>query len=252
MGRNVKDLTGKKFGMLTAIKRVEDKIYSSGRHSVMWLCKCECGNEKIIARGALVKGETKSCGCLKGENHKMSNTRIYEIWQGMIRRCNNPQRNEYKNYGGRGIKVCDEWEKSFIAFRDWALTNGYSDTLTIERKDVNGNYEPENCIWATKKEQANNRRDNKFLTYNGKTQTISQWAKELNIHENTLRDRIQKGWSEKEIFSKPVQSTHYITFRGETKSLRQWSISTGINYSTLQSRLYEFHWDIEKALTTQT
>lgn len=182
----------------------------------------------------------------------ISDTRLYEIWRGMKRRCNDDNRKEYHIYGGRGIKVCKEWETNFGAFRNWALNNGYNDTLTIERNDVNGNYEPSNCRWATKKEQANNRRDNKFLTHNGKTLTIAQWAKELNIHENTLRNRIQKGWSEEEIFSKTVQSAHDITFNGETKSLRQWSISTGINYSTLQSRLYEFNWDIEKELTTST
>lgn len=181
-----------------------------------------------------------------------SDTRLYEIWKGMKRRCNDSNRKEYRIYGGRGIKVCKEWETSFTSFRNWALSNGYNDTLTIERNDVNGNYEPLNCRWATKKEQANNKRNNRFLTHNGKTLTIAQWAKELNVHENTLRNRIKKGWSEEEIFSKEVQSAHNITFNGETKSLRQWSISTGINYSTLQSRLYEFNWDIEKALTTQT
>lgn len=182
----------------------------------------------------------------------INDTRLYEIWRGMKRRCNDSKRKEYQIYGGRGIKVCKEWETSFGTFRNWALNNGYNDTLTIERNDVNGNYEPSNCKWATKEEQANNRRDNKFLTHNGKTLTIAQWAKELNIHENTLRNRMQKGWSEEEIFSKTVQSAHYITYNGETKSLRQWSISTGINYSTLQSRLYEFKWDVEKALTTPT
>lgn len=182
----------------------------------------------------------------------ISDTRLYEIWRGMKRRCNDGNRKEYQIYGGRGIKVCKEWETSFNAFRNWALNNGYNDTLTIERNDVNGNYEPSNCRWATKKEQANNRRDNKFLTHNGKTLTVAQWAKELNIHENTLRNRIQKGWSEEKIFSNAVQSAHNITFNGETKSLRQWSISTGINYSTLQSRLYEFEWDVERALTTST
>lgn len=182
----------------------------------------------------------------------MNDKRLYEIWKGMKRRCYDVKRKEYKNYGGRGIEVCDEWANNFSAFYTWALENGYNNALTIERNDVNGNYEPSNCRWATKKEQANNRRDNQFLTYNGKTQTIAQWAKELNINQNTLRNRIQKGWSDGEIFSKSVQSRHNITFNGETKSLRQWSIDTGISYSTLQSRLYEFNWDIEKALTTYT
>lgn len=170
----------------------------------------------------------------------------------MKRRCNDQERDEYDRYGGRGIIVCDEWANSFQMFRNWALNSGYNDTLTIERNDVNGNYEPSNCRWATKKEQANNKRNNHFLTYNGKMKTVTQWAEELNIHENTLRNRMQSGLTEEEIFAKSVQSTHYITFNGETKSLRQWSISTGINYSTLQKRLYKSNWDIERALTTPT
>lgn len=249
MGRKTKDLTGQKFGNLTAIKRVEDKVYPSGEHSVMWLCECECGNTKIISRAALINGKTKSCGCLKGESHKMSDTRLYEIWRSIKRRCEDDRRKDYLIYGGRGIKICKEWGNSFNAFYNWAINNGYNDTLTIERKDVNGNYEPSNCRWATKEEQANNRRDNQFLTHNGKTQTISQWAKELNINESTLRNRIQRGWADEEIFKKSAQSTHYITFNGETKSLRQWSICTGISYSTLQSRLHRFNWDVEKAFT---
>lgn len=252
MGRKIRDLTGQKFGKLTAIKRVEDRIYSSGKHSSMWLCDCDCGNTKIVSRSALTKGETKSCGCLKGESHNMSDSRIYEIWRGMIRRCEDDKRKDYIIYGGRGISVCDEWKNSFNKFYNWSINNGYNDSLTIERNDVNGNYEPSNCRWATKEEQANNRRDNQFLTYDGKTQTISQWAKELNVNESTLRNRMQRGWSDEEIILKSIQSTHYITFNNETKSLRQWAIDTGISYSTLQSRLYKFHWDIEKALTMKT
>lgn len=252
MGRKIRDLTGQKFGMLTAIKRVEDKVSSTGKHYVMWLCKCDCGNDKVVARSALVKNETRSCGCLKGESHGMSNTRLNEIWMGMKRRCNDPQRKDYKNYGGRGIKVCDEWEKSFIAFRDWALTNGYNDTLTIERMDVNGNYEPENCTWATREEQANNKRDNRFLTYNGKTQTVSQWSRELDISENTIRNRINQGLTDEEVLTitKGCGSKRGKTYHGQTKTLRQWSEYTGIPYRILCRRVWEMHWDLEKALTT--
>lgn len=251
MGRKAEDLTGKKFGLLTAIKRVDDKIYQSGNRSVMWLCKCECGNEKIVAKTALVKNETRSCGCLKGENHKMSDTRLYEIWCGIKRRCKDSSRKDYEIYGGRGIEVCEEWDKSFNKFYNWAIKNGYDDTLTIERIDVNGDYTPQNCTWATKKEQANNKRNNILLTYDNKTQTISQWANELNINETTLRNRIQRGWPECKVFEKASTRTHQISFNGETKSLRQWAIHTGISYSTLQNRIYKFGWSIEKALTTQ-
>lgn len=252
MGRKAKDLTGQKFGHLTAIKRVEDKIFPSGKHYVMWLCKCDCGNDKVVARSALVKGETRSCGCLKGESHGMSNTRLNEIWAGMKRRCNDPQRDDYKNYGARGISVCDEWQNSFVAFSNWALANGYNDTLTIERMDVNGDYEPENCIWATKEEQANNKRNNHFLTFNGETKTISQWSKELNISDNTIRNRINRGLTDEEALTitKGCGSKRGKTYQGKTMTLRQWAEHTGIPYRILCRRVWEEHWDLEKALTT--
>ncbi len=184
--------------------------------------------------------------------HGLSKTRLYGIWRDMKKRCYCQSCKGYKNYGGRGITICSDWLHDFQTFYNWAMDNGYAENLSIDRINVNGNYEPSNCRWATKKEQANNKRNNHFLTLNGKTQTITQWANEIGVTDTTVHSRLKRNnITKEEIITKPVARTHQITYNGETKSLRQWSISTGISYSTLQSRLYKFNWDIERALTTR-
>ena len=182
----------------------------------------------------------------------MNDKRLYTIWRDMKRRCSDPEREEYENYGARGIKVCNEWLTNFHAFYNWAINSGYNDTLTIERIDVNGNYEPTNCKWATREEQANNKRDNHFLTYNGKTQTVSQWSRELNISISTILRRIEHGMSDEEVLTttKGCGVKRGKTYQGQTKTLRQWAEYTGIPYRVLCRRVWEMHWDLEKALTT--
>lgn len=135
----------------------------------------------------------------------MTETRLYHIWKHIKQRCCNRNNSAYKNYSGREITICNEWLNDFMTFYNWAIINGYHDGLTIERIDVNGNYEPNNCKWATQKQQCNNRRSNVYLTYNSKTQTMKQWSEELNINYSTIRQRHRNGYSDKEcLFGKKV------------------------------------------------
>lgn len=199
MGKFV-DLTGKKFGRWTVI--------SYKGHS-RWWCVCECGTERDENGFYLTHGITKSCGCLKREltiersiRHGLCHTRLYECWGGMQSRCYNSKKAYYKNYGGRGIKVCDEWlgENGFINFYNWAMANGYRDDLSIDRINVNGNYEPSNCRWATRTQQANNTRSNRFIEYNGEVHTIKEWSCLSGINYQTLISRINRGCTTEEAF----------------------------------------------------
>lgn len=197
-------IVGKRFGLLTVIERTNERVGKS----CLFKCKCDCGNETIVQRGHLISGATKSCGCLKGKNfrtHGDTGTRLHNVWRGILARCNNPNVRCYERYGGRGISVCKEWqdEHGFENFKKWALENGYSDNLTIDRKNVNGNYEPPNCKWSTTKEQNNNTRRSVKLTYNGKEQTIAQWAEELGVSYSMLYARIKKGWSTEKALTTP-------------------------------------------------
>ena len=196
------DITGKKYNMLTVI----EKIDNNPKGVIMWKCLCDCGNETIVRGGNLKSGMVKSCGCLRHKSktvtHGKSKTKLYHIWNGMKNRCYNKNSKSYKNYGGRGISICSDW-LSFESFSKWANENGYSDGLTIERIDNDGNYCPDNCTWITKGEQAQNRRMCRKITYNGKTQTLMQWCHELNVDYSLVHNRINKlNWDfEKAIFT---------------------------------------------------
>lgn len=156
---NLKNICGEQFGKWIVIKR----DYSKRGRNAMWICQCECGNTKSVDSFSLASGSSRSCGCSKVGNvkHGLHDTRLYRIYCGMKTRCYNPKVLHYKNYGGRGISICDEWLNSFKDFYDWAMANGYSDELSIDRINVNGNYEPSNCRWATNLEQARNKRNSK-------------------------------------------------------------------------------------------
>lgn len=206
------DLTGKRFGRLTVIKQ---EGYDKRRHA-LWLCKCQCGNEKTIRGSDLLHSGTISCGCLKKESakkqmttHGKTNTRLYPIWRGMRARCYHETSPFYNEYGGRGITMCEAWENDFMAFYNWAYENGYDENApkgecTLDRIDVNGNYEPSNCRWVSMEIQNKNKRKCMLITYNGETHTLPEWAK-----------------------------------------------ITGINYMTLRRRILKDHWNVEKALTTK-
>lgn len=181
------DLTGQKFGKLTVISCVSE-IGESAKYN----CKCECGNSVIAYGHNLVSGTTKSCGCIrrnKARNLKFKHgkvkTRLYKCWLNMKNRCHNPNTVDYKNYGGRGITICPEWQE-FEPFYEWAMANGYSDDLTIDRIDVNGNYEPDNCRWATMKEQSRNRTDNCIVEINGERKILQDWVEELGTYPKKI------------------------------------------------------------------
>lgn len=187
------DVIGKKFGKLLVLEECKERDKNGGK---IYKCKCDCGNISYVRRGNLIaKNGTKSCGCshVGHSKHGKTNTRLYNIWLGMKNRCCNPNSTSYKNWGGRGILVCKEWKESFETFYDWAINNGYRDNLSIDRIDNDGNYEPSNCRWATRKEQANNTRNNVYLTYNGKTQTMTQWADEFGVSHETIRRKRDLG-----------------------------------------------------------
>lgn len=191
---------GAKFDRLTLVKEVE-----KGK----WLCRCECGNEKIIASNHIGNNHTKSCGCLNREvitKHGQSRNRIYNTYQAMKDRCTNEKSQFYKDYGGRGIVICDEWlgENGFKNFYEWAIQNGYSNKLTIDRIDVNGNYEPSNCRWATMKVQNNNLRSNRRITINGVTHTVAEWSEIVGIKSATIFSRLRSGMSEKNAIMTPL------------------------------------------------
>lgn len=191
------DLSGRKFGKLTVIEQhghIGDKV--------AWLCRCECGNEKVVSGSNLITSQTTSCGCVWKSTmkdvhttHGMRHTKIYKIWEAMKRRCDSPKAERYPQYGGRGIKYTPEWSK-FEPFYAWALSAGYSEGLSIDRINVDGNYEPSNCQWVTMKQQGYNKTTSRFLTYQGETLTVAEWSEKTGIPYFDLYQRIAKlGWS---------------------------------------------------------
>lgn len=184
------NLYNQRFGRLLVIGYTRDYVTKNGTTVSRWICLCDCQKDLLesnreysyIATGDLLTGKVKSCGCLHEDivsKHGHSKTRLHKIWVDMRSRCRNPNLECYHNYGGRGIKVCEEWE-NFDSFMMWANSNGYNDKLTIDRIDVDGNYEPNNCRWITKKEQENNKRNNVYDYYNGELITMMQFSEKIN------------------------------------------------------------------------
>ena len=201
---------GQKFGRLTVVSLDE------ARKNQYYICICDCGKEKSVLKYDLLAGKIKSCGCLLRETssirckkrnykHGLGRTRLCHIWGDMKRRCYNKSHKDYKDYGGRGIIICDNWLNDFCSFYNWAMANGYKDKLSIDRIDVNGNYEPSNCRWVTIEEQARNKRNSFFITYKGKTKCLSEWSREVGMGIGTLKYRLKRGWSVDKVFTTAVR-----------------------------------------------
>lgn len=193
----VHDLTGQSFGKLKVIG-IDDR----NSRKTYWICQCECGNIKSVRSDSLLCGAVRSCGCMKKEqdrknltanhSHKQSGTRLYNIWQGIKGRCNNPHEACYYRYGGRGIKICEEWNNSFVPFYEWAMSHGYSENLSVDRIDVDGNYCPENCKWSTNKEQSNNRRTNIKIKIGNSVKSLKEWCEIFNLDYGTINARYDR------------------------------------------------------------
>lgn len=205
MGRPIVDLTGKKFGMLTVLGM--DNRPRTGHDPVWWICKCDCGNVKSI-RGGDIKQRGKefknvSCGCYKHKRfltHGEAGTRLYGVWNAIKQRCYNPTCREYKFYGAHGISMCDEWRYNYESFMKWCIEHGYDKNAprgktTIDRIDVYGNYEPNNCRFITMLSQSRNRRNTILLTHNGKTQSLPDWSDETGLSQRVIWDRLKEGWN---------------------------------------------------------
>ena len=244
---------GKKFGKLTVIhyeREIYQSYYKRLYHHYFYRCRCDCGNEKAVRLSDLLSGRVRSCGCYRksllkeigsqgGYVHGGHGTRLYNIWSEIHSRCDNPNCPAYKNYGGRGIRVCDEWS-SFIPFRDWALSNGYAKNLSIDRKDNDGDYSPDNCRWVTMEEQGKNRRNNVYISYVrdysdiGKdpiiyTYTLSDWSRILGVDKRRLSEKLKNrnGKTVNEIIESCIKPDHlgFVIPNGVTEFPDKYSIS---------------------------
>jgi hypothetical protein len=202
----MKDIIGLKFGRLT-VKSLVEKTKKYGKNWEIYLCVCECGNEKIISRNSLFSKAVNSCGCLqrdavreigiRNQKHGKTPKKLYRVWEGMHERCRDIKHISYPRYGGRGITVCPEW-KDYTVFRDWSLKNGDKEGVSIDRIDNNRNYEPSNCRWVELSIQSHNKRSNRYININGETLTYSEWEKKLGLTRGIINSRISAGWTEEE------------------------------------------------------
>lgn len=215
MKKKVEVIEGQKYGRLTIIKEVSP-IGSKRRI----LCKCDCGNVKEYSMDRVIHGRTQSCGCIRKEMlliHRNNNgtsvypkeatdSKLYKIWNSMKFRCYTISSGAYFKYGAKGIRICEEWKNDFMAFYNWALANGYSDELTIDRIDYRGNYEPSNCRWANIRTQANNKSNVRKYEYNGELHTMTEWSEIMNINYSALWERPNVlGWTIDKALTTPVR-----------------------------------------------
>lgn len=212
------DILNQKFGRLTAIEKSNNICGKTA-----WKCICDCGNIAYVTTSNLTCNRIKSCGCIKQEllmrrniTHNQRHTRLYEVWKGIKQRCYNPKHRAYHNWGGRGIKMCEDWKNNFQSFHDWSYANGYcpenqkdeKNKLTIDRIDVNGNYEPSNCRWVKRSKQARNTRANKIISYRNEEYCLVEWCEILDLYYSTVSARLLKGWSVERAFETPTNKSY--------------------------------------------
>jgi hypothetical protein len=187
---------GSIFSCYTTISIPFSRVFSGNKRRWMVKVRCACGTERDIICGSLLNGHSRSCGCSFNGKHKESRTRLYDTWAGIKERCYSPNHKGYRLYGGRGITMCDEWQGNYMAFREWALSNGWKHGLQIDRMDNDGPYSPGNCRVATRKQQSRNRRTNKLITAFGETKCLAEWAEDPRcaVCPVAFQQRIRKGW----------------------------------------------------------
>lgn len=236
----IKDLTGQTFGRLTVV--AFDHLSANGQ--AYWRCRCTCGNDKIISAAQLKWTKTSSCGCYRKEymskrqkTHGLGNTRLYRIWSKMKSRCYYKKHDYYDYYGGKGVSVCEEW-MDFINFYTWAINNGYDDSLTIDRINNDGNYEPSNCRWVDKITQSNNKSSNVMIEYMGKTQSLADWCRELGLDYYLINNRhhMYPNKSPEELFKPKNSYLDMIEHNGEVKHFNEWCRVFGVNANTARDR----------------
>lgn len=257
-----KDISGHKSGCLTAIK--ESTYFSldtKGKKLLYWDCFCEaCGKTVPILKGRIASNLVKSCGCKrqtikdKNQKHSMSKTVEYQTWSSMMKRCYRNNNKSFRNYGGRGIKVCKRWHDFINFYTDMGKR---PDGHSLERIDNNGNYEPSNCCWTTRIKQARNKRTIKTITLNGETKSIPEWAEKLGLSAERINQRITRdNWDPIKALTTPIDNNYRIRFgyelNGETKTLSEWGEQYGISAGTVYRRIVDGKLSLLEALTTPT
>ena len=252
------NLVGKKFGRWLVVEECGRNKYKN----VLWKCVCDCGNEKIISTPNLTRGKSKSCGCYSKEmaskkfsTHGLRHTQLYRVWAGIKDRTNPNNHNCKDNYRKLSVQMCEEWRNDFMAFYNWSIENGYVEEklpsgrnkLTIDRIDTNGNYCPENCRWATNKEQMNNQTTNKLITYNGETKTLSQWCDTLGLQYSCTNNRLFNGWDIERAFTESSDRKNYYEYKGELLNINQIVERTGLTRTNVWNRITR-GWTIERIM----
>lgn len=248
-------MQGQTFGKLTTIVQVG----KNKNGTTLWRCQCSCGKQSTVPWTRLTSGTTRSCGCLRGHHlrtHGQTKLPEYTVWAAMLARCRNPKATNYRFYGGRGIRVCDRWHHFPHFLADVGRKPDTS--MTLDRIDGNGNYEPGNVRWASRLQQAQNVRHNVNITARGKTQSISVWSRETGINPITLRKRVRMGLTGEAVFQEQSTASERaqrlarrITHRGETKTLEEWANYAGVRRDTLRYRLKK-GWSMDKAIASPT